>query len=142
MIRHAARAQRKLPVRFVSKHCRHASTLTSSMELAGTPTPALLNSTSRCPNFATISLKATSTETSSVTSQGRTRALACPLETSTKGPSRRPIRPTFQPASKKNFVVDAPIPDPAPVTIIVFAIQLPSKRLSPRVSLLHQAIQT
>ena len=70
MIRNAAWVQRNGPVRLVSTTACHCASVRFSIGTGGAPVPALLNSTSRRPNFSTVRAKSVSTDRASATLVG------------------------------------------------------------------------
>ena len=115
-------AQIKLPVMLMSIRLRHAATSISSTVLDASDTPALLNSTSRWPHCAAAFPNASTTDASSLTSQGIANAFSCVAATASKASALRPTRPTFQPASRNASAVALPIPRPPPVMMILFVM--------------------
>ena len=129
----AKRAAKNIPVKFSSTVSRHCFRSISSIKPPGPSMPALLNNTSSRPVVLTNSANLACSAISSVTSAAKTCAPACPAATSSNASWRRAISPTCQPASKNVRAVVAPMPELAPVIMIVLLIHLALQALMARV---------
>src|SRR4051812_37867716 len=120
MMRNAAWAQRKLPVRLTCTTRAQSSYFRSSIGPAGTLPPALLNRKSSLPQSCFSLPNSALTEAGSPTSVGTAmaRGVALPAipAVSASASGRRPARATVQPSPSKARAAARPTPDPAPVT--------------------------
>ena len=98
MVLKACWMHKNMPVRLMSTTFCHCSSVQSSNEPGGLPTPALLNSTSTRPKALTAAAKSACTDSTFDTSVGTAKAFApapdCVM-TSCSGSTRRPARTTL-----------------------------------------------